>query len=568
MKKLTILLCACCAFTYPLFGAAKLRLTNSSIGPVDVVVGQDGPQQAVEAFNLGDGNLSLTVSSLDEWLSPSVGNPAACTSRQGTCIPIRVGLDTDSLERGAYTGRLTVADSNAWDAPQTITVTVRIGGGVPDELSLFVPPGGGDEIAIDTTTPISATTSTQSGGTWLSLAGQGAGTFGFSTSYRVAVQNTGSLAVGTYQGVVDVTSSGFAGDVKEVPVTLEVTGDPIADPSATELVFDLVAGAEAAEQFVSISNRGQGTLGLDTVEAATGDNGEWLAAEIVSGLLRVAVDPADLLPGLYQGTVQVSSNAVNSPSVLPVRVYVAAAGPPVASFRGVVNNATFSAADPVPQGGIAAVFGNQFSDGGPASGSEIPLVTELGGVKVLVNGIEAPLFYSSDGQINFQMPFEVPAGEARVQVVRDGTPGNTVTVEVAGKSPRILTFLGNYAIAVNTDQTFAVPTTAGLDSHPAHPGDTLVMYAIGFGSTVPSVPTGDAASSEPLSYVVPTPSIRLGGGFLPLQIIPGFVGMTPNFVGLYQINFTIPANAPRGDHVSLVIEGPGYATNQVEIAIE
>jgi len=568
MKKLTIILFTCCVFTYPLLSAPKLRLTTASVGPVDVVSGQNGPEQLVEAFNLGDGNLTLSVSSMDEWLSPSVGNSTACTTRQGTCVPIRVGINTAALELGVYTGRFTVADPNAFDAPQTVTVTVQVGGGVPDELILYVPPGGNDEISFETTSSISATTSTQSGGNWLSLAGDGAGSFPFSTSFRVKTQNTASLAAGTYSGAVNVTLSGFAPDVKQVAVTMNVTGDPITEPSASALVFDLVAGGSAAEQFVAVGNRGLGTLSVDSLETETTDGGEWLTVEPVNGVLRVAADPADLMPGLYEGTVRIVSNAVNSPDEIPVRLYAAAPGPPVAAFRGVVNNATFSPADPVPQGGIVAVFGSQFSYEGPASGSEIPLVTELGGAKVLVDGIEAPLFYSSSGQINFQVPYEVPPGEARVQVVRDGQPGNTVTVEVAATSPRILTFLGNYAIAVNTDGTFAVPTMAGLDSRPAHPGDTLVMYAIGFGSTVPSVATGAGAVSEPLSYVVPNPSILLGGGFLPLRITPGFVGLTPTYVGLYQINFTIPETAPRGDHVSLIIEGLGYATNLVEIAIE
>jgi uncharacterized protein (TIGR03437 family) len=254
--------------------------------------------------------------------------------------------------------------------------------------------------------------------------------------------------------------------------------------------------------------------------------------------------------------------------MIPVRLEVVAEGLPIARAGGVVNNATFAAGDPIPLGGIAAVFGDQLSYQPPASGTELPLVRELGGTKVLVNGLEAPLFFSSEGQINFQMPYETQPGEAQVQIVRDGQTGNTVTVQVAEKNPRILTFLGNYAIAVNTDGTFPVPRMPGVDARPARAGDTLVMYAIGFGPTSPTVPTGEAAPSDPLAWVVPTPTIQLGGGLLPVQVTPGFAGLTPTFVGLFQINFAIPPNAPKGDAVPLIVHGPGYSTNQVDIAIQ
>ena len=48
--------------------------------------------------------------------------------RAGACIPIQVGFQTSALARGSYTGTITVSDPNAVDAPQTIVVTVAVGG--------------------------------------------------------------------------------------------------------------------------------------------------------------------------------------------------------------------------------------------------------------------------------------------------------------------------------------------------------------------------------------------------------------------------------------------------------
>jgi len=551
-----------------LYGAPKLRLSSAAIGPVDIAVGQDGATQVVEASNAGDGALALTVSSPDEWLTPTVGAAVPCTGGGGACRPVHIGLVTASLARGVHTGVVQVADPNALDAPQSITVTVQIGGGVPDAVDLYVPPQGADVLPFRTTNKIIASTTTESGGNWLSLALDGGGSFRFVLPYRVAGRDAGGLAAGAYQGRVRVTGSAFAPDVKDVPVTLHVTGGPIGALSRERLAFKAASGTLPAIGYVALANRGLGELSITQITASTVDGAPWLKAEAAAGVVKVSADPTDLAPGLYQGTVTIESNAANSPHTVPVRFDATPQGPPIAAFRGVVNNATFSPGDPVPQGGIAAVFGEQLSQQSPALGSELPLVRELGGAKVLVNGIEAPLFFSSEGQINFQMPYEIPPGEARVQIVRDSQPGNTITVRVVAKSPRILTFLGNYAIALHPDKALAVPETPGVFSRPASPGDVLELYTIGFGPTAPAVPTGEAAPLEPLSHVVPTPTLFLGSGLLPVAVTPAFAGLSPTFVGLYQVNFTIPANAPRGDHVPILIQGKDYITNQAEIAIQ
>jgi uncharacterized protein (TIGR03437 family) len=50
---------------------------------------------------------------------------------------------------------------------------------------------------------------------------------------------------------------------------------------------------------------------------------------------------------------------------------------------------------------------------------------------------------------------------------------------------------------------------------------------------------------------------------------PLYVGLTPNFVGLYQINVTIPQDAPRGIAVSVaLVSDEEGSSNRVNIAIE
>ena len=554
----------------------KLRLSNAAIGPLSIAVGANGPQQFVEAFNVGDGTLNLAITASAAWLAPAVGVPAACTTREGVCLPITIGLQTAGLPQGVRTGTVTVSDPNAFDAPQTITVTIQMGGGVPNRADLFVAPNGAtEELAFETNSELQTDVTTQTGGTWLSLTLQGSGSFRFVFPYRIRVRHPAGLAEGTYNGSVNVTGSGFPPDIKNVPVTMRVTSQPIAVVAPERLATRVAQDSVHPELYVGVGNRGLGALNVTGAQATAG-GGDWLSAEKLEGsnIVKATINTSNLAPGMHEGTVAIASNAVNGPLEVPVSVEVVPQSPPIAAFEGVVNNATFERGDAIGQGGIAAVFGEQLSYAGPQTGTELPLVTELGSAKVYVNGVAAPLYYTSYSQINLQIPYETPAGEALVTIMRDGQAGNVATLQVASRAPRLLRLnIGDYGIIVNPDGSFPVSTATaalwGINGRPARPGEALVIYAIGLGQTSPPVASGAPAPLDPLARIVPAPAVYFGAGLLGgVPAAPLFVGLTPNFVGLYQINVIVPGNAPKGDNIPLRIEGDGVVSNRVEIAIE
>jgi uncharacterized protein (TIGR03437 family) len=96
----------------------------------------------------------------------------------------------------------------------------------------------------------------------------------------------------------------------------------------------------------------------------------------------------------------------------------------------------------------------------------------------------------------------------------------------------------------------------------------LTIYALGLGPVAPSVGTGAGAPGvEPLARSANPVTVYFGGGFLGnTQATPAYAGLAPNFVGLYQINVTIPMDAPLGN-IPVMINMPGHASNFVEIAI-
>jgi uncharacterized protein (TIGR03437 family) len=222
------------------------------------------------------------------------------------------------------------------------------------------------------------------------------------------------------------------------------------------------------------------------------------------------------------------------------------------------------------------VFGEQFlfanltySPGPP------PLATQISGSNstVLVNGRPAPLYFSSYYQIAFQVPLETPVGTALVQVQRDGLTSNTVSVQVVDRAPRLLRvgYTNFGAIQNARDLSYPMPVgyLPGVTTHPAQVGDVLVIYAIGLGPTNPEVGTNvPAPSSEPLARLTNRPMVNFGGGFIgALLATPAYSGLSPTYVGLYQVNVTIPPGVPSGiANVSLAFSDS--ASNSVQIAIQ
>jgi uncharacterized protein (TIGR03437 family) len=146
-----------------------------------------------------------------------------------------------------------------------------------------------------------------------------------------------------------------------------------------------------------------------------------------------------------------------------------------------------------------------------------------------------------------------------------------VSVDVTARAPRLLLIgVGSYGAIVNQDGSIPMPVGSfpGVNTHPAHIGDTLTVYAIGLGPTSPSPASGQAApASEPLARVLSTPTLNFGGGIGGTPVIPFFAGLTPTYAGLYQLNVTIPANVPKGI-VNLSLAFADAVSNSVQIVIQ
>ena len=543
-------------FATLLHAAPMLRLVNSAVVPVPLPVGASGGTQIVEAYNAGDGSLSLAGNpgSSVSWITTSVAAPRACitTTAAATCIPLQLALNTSTLAAGTYTASVTVnGAANVVDAPQTITVTVRIGG-----VDVYVAPGSSRDVSFQTNKSLNGTPTTQDGGHWLSLALDSAGSFAFTFPYRIHVAPPAGMAPGTYNGSLVTSGSTFAPDDQTIPVTMHVTTQPMAQASPAQVTARLAQGAAPLAMQISPNNLGQGSIVIGAVSATTPDGGTWLTASANSGgWADIKLDPGTLAPGFYTGSVSIGTNAANGTVAAPVSFQVVLKGAPLANYKGVVDNAIFGSGDAVARGDIVDVFGEQFLFGNIAFSPGVPLATAISQSEVLVNGVAAPMYFTSYSQIAFQVPMETALGTAQVQVERDNIVGNIVSFQVVNRAPRIL-------VIVNPDGS--VPSTA----RPAKAGDTLVIYSIGLGPTSPAAVTGAPAPGvEPLARLTVTPTVDFGMDiFGTFPVTPAYAGLSPGSVGLYQVNAVVPQGLPSGlVNVSLLF--PDGVSNIVQLPI-
>ena len=180
------------------------------------------------------------------------------------------------------------------------------------------------------------------------------------------------------------------------------------------------------------------------------------------------------------------------------------------------------------------------------------LPTTLDGVSVTINGVNAFVYYISPTQINVLTPPNLPTGLAQIRVTNAGVQSAAATVVSAAISPTFFEFgAGPYVTAVHADGSLLGPTTLypGYTT-PARAGETVLLFANGFGPTSSAVVSG---SEQQGGNLATAPVVTIGG----IQAAVQFAGLISP--GLYQFNVVVPDNIPSGDN-SIVASYNGSTT--------
>lgn len=247
----------------------------------------------------------------------------------------------------------------------------------------------------------------------------------------------------------------------------------------------------------------------------------------------------------------------------------------------------------IAPGGLTTIFvhgiGSKIVQ--PVVATTVPLPTKLGGISVSlkqteapqgpfpvpllavfpVNACRSPVFEpcGTITGINLQIPFELVPTSTFVlsvtnyaQLVVSEEGGGQATVEAMPLTDRIH--------VVRIGDTLTNPSAANIDRpifaldsvvthadgtlvtrvNPAQPGETLVLYAVGLGPVTPPVKSGEATpASAPVARVMMAFDFNMHGEVSPhnptlSSDTPVFSGLTPGFIGLYQVNFVVPNLPP------------------------
>jgi len=244
---------------------------------------------------------------------------------------------------------------------------------------------------------------------------------------------------------------------------------------------------------------------------------------------------------------------------------------PVVSPGGVLNGASFATGQPITPGSLISIFGTNLASS-TAQADSIPLSNALGGVTVQFEHagqtLNAPMLFVNGTQLNVQVPWELLPGDVAASVGLVVTTNNVAAAKVqvnAGPfSPGIFASNG-LAIAVNnSDGTLAWPanTVPGLTTHPAKPGDALIVYATGLGQ-LDNTPADGANSLDKLRNTLVKPVVTVGG--VTAQVL--FSGLSPQFVGVNQVNIVVP-DVPAGNSVPIQMQMGGITSpSNITIAI-
>ena len=214
-------------------------------------------------------------------------------------------------------------------------------------------------------------------------------------------------------------------------------------------------------------------------------------------------------------------------------------------ITAIVNSANFKT--DVGTGGLISIFGEDLAEV-EATADTTPLPFSLGGTCVTSDGLSLPLLYVSRNQINAQMSFGL-AGSVASIVHSSGGLSDIFISDVGISAPAVFSVQGPeedlFAAVFRVENNLLLSTL----SNPFRHQEVGVAFVTGLGPVTPLLLDGNPAPNTPLSTAAIQPTVTVGGAVAEVL----YAGLTPGFVGLYQINFVIPWGAPLGLQVPVTI---------------
>jgi len=218
---------------------------------------------------------------------------------------------------------------------------------------------------------------------------------------------------------------------------------------------------------------------------------------------------------------------------------------------GILNAASFKGG-PVAPGEIVTIYGTLM---GPTAIKTLELTTDglgiidnLSGTRVLFDGQPAPLIYTTEKQLSAIVPYEAQ-GRASTKVVVEylNAKSDETEVAVAPTAPAVFTQNASGAgLGAILNQDNSLNTAA----NGAQRNSIIQIFATGGGQTNPAGQTGRLAGVPLPVFPAGRVTVRINNVDAPVV----YSGAAPGLIqGLIQINARVPAAAPFGAAVSIVV---------------
>jgi len=201
--------------------------------------------------------------------------------------------------------------------------------------------------------------------------------------------------------------------------------------------------------------------------------------------------------------------------------------------------------------------------------------TVLDGTSVTVNNVPAYVYYISPKQLNIITPGIAATGSGIPVVVSlNGQQSTAFAVTLQNLAPDFFRWTPGgadnykYLIAQHLDYTNVgrvglFPNTPANFTTPAKPGEIIQLYGTGFGPTTPPIAPGIETDKNAYYLLSPTPFATVAD--IPAKVV--FAGLVLSDSQVYQLDVTIPANAPDGD-LELIVHVNGTSSYSGLITVQ